>query len=115
MAKVLVKRSDKRVIEPPINSVIKNKVDCYGVQVIDLSRKGLRFRSEAQYKVGDKLKFELRSIDDSSDLSLSIGAKLINDYGTKADGKHEYGVRFFRLLYWYEMNCIHNYVYQNRD
>ena len=111
MAKVLVKRSDKRIIQPQINSVIKDKVDCHDVHIIDLSRKGLRFQSKDQYKKGDKLKFELQSIDDNSTLSLSIRAKVINDYGDAADGLHEYGVKFFRLLYWYEINCIHNYIY----
>jgi len=111
MAKVLVKRSDKRIIEPQINSVIRDKVNCHDVQIIDLSRKGLRFRSKDQYKSGDKLKFELQSVDDSSTLSLSIRAKVINSYGIDADDMYEYGVKFFRLLYWYEMNCIHNYIY----
>jgi len=111
MAKVLVRRSDKRIIDPQISSVIKNKVDCLDACIIDLSRKGLRFKSKDQYKKGDKLKFELQSVDDSSALSLSIGAKVVNDYGASADGMYEYGVRFSRLLYWYEMNCIHNYIY----
>lgn len=111
MAKVLVKRSDKRIVEPQINSVIRDKTECYDVQILDLSRKGLRFRATNQYKKGDKLKFELQSVDGSSTLSLSIRAKVINEYGSKTDGTNEYGVRFFRLLYWYEMNCIHNYIY----
>jgi len=111
MAKVLVKRSDKRIVDPQINSVVKNKIDCHDVEILDLSRKGLRFKSTAQYKRGDKLKFELQSVDDNSSLSLSIRAKVINEYASNTDSMHEYGVRFFRLLYWYEMNCIHNYIY----
>ena len=111
MAKVLVKRFDKRIIEPQINSVIKDRVDSHDVHILDLSRKGLRFRSGNRYKQGDKLKFEMQSIDDSSALSLSIKAKIINEYGSKTDGMFEYGVKFFRMLFWYEMNCIHNYIY----
>jgi hypothetical protein len=111
MSKVLVKRSDKRVVEPQINSVIKNKVECHDAQILDLSRKGLRFRSKDQFKKGDNIKFEMQSLDGDPTLSLKIGAKVINVYGSNTDGMFEYGVRFFRLLYWYEMNCIHNYVY----
>ena len=111
MAKVLVKRSDKRIVEPSINSIIKDKVKSHDVHIIDLSRKGLRFKSEDHYNIGDKLKFELQSTDSNSSLSLSIRAKVINDYGSNADGINEYGVKFFRLLYWYEINCIHNYIY----
>jgi len=114
MARVLVKRSDKRIIEPQINSIVKDKVESHDVHILDLSRKGLRFRSGDQYKKGDKLKFDLQSIDGSSALSLSIKAKIINEYGSKEDGMFEYGVKFFRLLYWYEMNCIHNYVYSQK-
>jgi len=113
MTKVLVKRSDKRITEPKIESVIRDKAKSYDVQVLDLSRKGLRFRSKDQHIKGDKLKFELRSIDDLAALSLSIKARLINDYGRNADGMYEYGVKFFRIPYWYEINCIHNYIYSH--
>jgi len=115
MAYVLVKRSDKRIVEPQINSTVKNKNECHDVQIIDLSRKGLRFRSCNQYRKGDRLKFELQSVDDNSSLALSIRAKVINEYGSKTDGMFEYGVSFFRLLYWYEMNCIHNYIYSQEN
>ncbi|MCL2152870.1 MAG: PilZ domain-containing protein [Oscillospiraceae bacterium] len=111
MSKVLVKRSDRRVVEPQVSAVIKDKIECRDAQILDLSRKGLRFRSKEQYKKGDKLKFEMQSANDDPALSLSIGARVINVYGSETDGMFEYGVRFFRLLYWYEMNCIHNYVY----
>jgi hypothetical protein len=111
MSKVLVKRSDKRIIEPQINSVIKDRIECHDAQILDLSRMGLRFRSKDQFKKGDNLKFEMQSINGDPALSLKIGAKVINVYESKTDGMFEYGVRFFRLLYWYEMNCIHNYVH----
>ena len=111
MAAVLVKRSDKRVVEPQIESVIIDKNGCHDVHISDLSRKGLRFGSNEQYKIGEKLKFKMQSTDDKADLSIIIKAKVINDYGSKADGMHEYGVTFIRFFYWYEMNCIHSYVY----
>jgi len=111
MAGVLVKRSDKRIVEPQISSVLRIKKENHEVHIIDLSRKGLRFGSKEQYKKGDKLKFLLQSTDDGSDLFLTIQAKVINVYGSKADGIYEYGVSFLRLRYWYEINCIHNYIY----
>jgi len=114
MTKVLVKRSDKRIAELQLNSVIKGRTESHGVNILDLSRKGLRFRSGDQYKKGDKLKFEMQSTDEGSSLSLTIKARIINEYGSIVDGTFEYGVKFLRLLYWYEMNCIHNYIYSQK-
>jgi len=111
MSKVLVKRSDKRIAELQINSVVRDKAESREVRVLDLSCKGLRFRSSDQFSKGDKLKFEMQSIDDDPALSLSIRGRIINEYGSIVEGTFEYGVRFLRLRYWYEMNCIHNYVY----
>jgi len=108
----MARRSDKRLSDPQVSSKIKDKESTLDVDILNLSRKGLRFRSAAQYKAGDKLRFELSSTGEKSDLSLSIKAKVVNDYGSSSEGLHEYGVRFYRLLYWYEMNCIHDYVYQ---
>jgi len=111
MAGVLVKRSDKRIVEPQINSVVRIKKENHDVQILDLSRKGLRFGSKVQYKRGDRLKFVLQSSDDNSDLCLTIKARVINNYGSRADGVFEYGVSFSRVRYWYEVNCIHDYIY----
>ena len=118
MAKVKVninnmaRRSDLRISDPHVSSKISSKERRLDVQIVNLSRRGLRFKSNTVYKLGDKLRFELNSSDENSNLSLSIRAKIINDYGSKDEGVYDYGVRFFRLLYWYEMNCIHDYVYQ---
>ena len=109
----MARRSDKRLSNPHISSKIKRKNEYIDVNIVNISRRGLRFKSGAHYKVGEKLKFEMSSSDGVSDLSLSIRAKIVNDYGNKEEGVNEYGVRFFRLLYWYEMNCIHDYVYQS--
>ena len=115
MSKILIngmaRRADRRLADPPVDSVIRTKDNHHDVGIINLSRRGLRFRSKNRYKAGDKLWFELRSSDANSELSLSIRGKIVNEYGGESDSLHEYGVRFFRLLYWYEMNCIHNYVY----
>jgi hypothetical protein len=106
------RRADKRLADPPVSSKVQfSKERFLDVDIINLSRRGLRFRSASKRAIGDKLLFELHSTDKNASLSLSIRAKVINDYGSKAEGQHEYGVRFYRLLYWYEMNCIHDYVY----
>ena len=111
MTRVLVKRSDKRIKEPQITSIIRDKAEAHDIHVLDLSRKGLRFSTKDQHEKGEKLKFELQGIDVKSALSLNIKAKVINDYGRNKEGLYEYGVKFFRLQYWYEINCIHNYIY----
>ena len=106
------RRADKRLSDPPVTSKVQQSSESFlDVDIINLSRKGLRFRSSTRYKTGDKLRFELSSIDKAASLSLSIRATVVNDYGSITEGQYEYGVMFFRLLYWYEMNCIHDYVY----
>lgn len=107
----MARRSDKRLSNPEITSKIKRKDTLIDVDIINISRRGLRFKSGSEFKVGEKLKFELGSIGGDSNLSLRIKAKVVNNYGNKTEGVYEYGVRFIRLLYWYEMNRIHDYVY----
>jgi len=114
MTSVLVKRADRRIAEPPLTSVIKVRNERHDAQIIDLCRKGLRFKSETQYRNGDTLKFGLQNVEDSPPLSLSIKAKVINSYGRDDEGLYEYGVKFTKLSYWYEINCIHNYIYSNQ-
>ena len=111
MIDMLARRSDKRIDDPRIISVIRNKELSHDADIVNISRKGLRFRSNGQFYKGDKLRFDLKSVDSDAALSLSIKAKVINDYGKTNEHTFEYGVRFLRLQYWYEMNCIHDYVY----
>ena len=107
----MIARSDKRLyFKPSIHAVIKNEEKSTDVLLINISRTGLGFQSEGQYKKGDKLLFELKS-DDNNLLPKRIKAKVINEYGSTEDGRYEYGVKFFRIAYWYEKNCIHTYVY----
>ena len=108
----MARRSDKRLTNPSVVSKIQKKELSLDAAIVNLSRRGLRFKSSTEYKKGEKIMFELNSNDQTSNLSLTIKAKIVNDYGPNRDGVHEYGVKFSRTLYWYEMNCIHNYVYQ---
>jgi len=98
-------------MNPHLAAVMKSKEQSFDVTIIDISRNGLRFRSKNQFDKGDKLMFELNSDDSTKDLSISIKAKLVNVYGDQPEGFYDYGVKFLRFHYWYEMNRIHDYVY----
>jgi len=111
---MLSRRADKRIsFEPPINAVIKAKDQIVDAVLTDISRSGLRFHSKEQYKKGNKVLFEIQS-DDKVDLPGKIKATIRNEYGNTEDGRYIYGVRFFRVSYWYERNRIHAYVYSER-
>ena len=104
-------RADKRVyFRPPISAVIKGKEQSDEVVITDISRSGLRFNSNEQYKEGDRFLIEIHK-DDKNDLPHHIKAIVINKYGNVQDGRYAYGVRFNRIAYWYERNRIHDFVY----
>jgi len=108
------RRADKRANNPPVSSVVKNKDSSHEVVVVNISRKGLRFRSGVQYKIGDKLNFGFSRGDEENEevfLSMNIKGKILNEYAPKDDDTFEYGVKFSSLLNWYEMNLIHEFVY----
>jgi len=107
----MARRSDKRASNPPIKAIIEGKDQGHDVYVLDISRKGLRFSSSDQYQIGDKLTFGFSKGDSDISLSLSIKGKVVNDYGPGTGDMYEYGVKFSSLLHWYEMNCIHDFVY----
>jgi len=108
------KRADRRLFfESPMNAVIKIKDKCDDALITNLSCTGLCFDSKEQYKKGDKVTIELQ-VGDTTDLPRSIKAKILNEYKKTEDDKHSYGVRFFRLSYWYERNRIHSYIYAKK-
>jgi len=107
-------RSDKRLyFKPTIAAVIRNGNKTDKVTLTNISRTGLGFQTEELYYKGDKLLIELKR-DEKNLLPKKIKAKVINEYGLTEYGQREYGVRFFRISYWYEKNCIHNYVYSQQ-
>jgi len=105
------KRADKRLNNPPVSSVIKDKDNSYHVDILNISRRGLRFRSSVQHTKGDKILFGFSKGDDELSLSMNIRGKIVNDYPSKIENAYEYGVKFSSLLHWYEMSLIHNFVY----
>jgi len=108
-------RSDKRLcFRPSIQAVIRNGDRTDNVVLTNISRTGLGFQTEELYYKGDKLLIELKR-DEKNLLPRKIKAKVINEYGVTENGWKEYGVRFFRISYWYEKNCIHSYVYSEQS
>jgi len=105
------RRTDRRVVNPKLESVVRISDQCLTVKIVDICRKGLRFRSKARYEKGDRLRIELKSSDSAADLSISIRAKIINEYENTTDNTYDYGVRFSRILNWYEMYRIHDFIY----
>jgi len=109
----MVRRSDKRVDHPQIESRVNCGKKCHDVEILNISRVGLRFRSSEKYKKGEKLLFELRGCKLNANLSIKIKGRVINEYNSKAEGEYEYGVKFIPLMQWNEMHIIHNFVHEN--
>ena len=108
-------RSDKRLyFKPPIKAVLRVGEKTSEVFLTDISRSGLGFQTEELYKKGDKLLFELER-DEKNLLPQKIKAAVVNEYRKVEDDRNAYGVRFFRVSYWYEKNRIHNYVYSQQS
>jgi len=105
------RRTDRRVVNPQLESVVRVSDQCLAVKIVDICRKGLRFKSKERYKPGAKLRFELESSNPAADLSLIIRGKVLYEYENAADNTYEYGVRFSRILNWYEMYRIHDFIY----
>ena len=106
------RRSDKRVDHPKIESTVNRGRESHSVEILNISRVGLRFRSKEKHNKGDKLLFELRGLKLNANLSIKIKGKVINDYGSDDNDLHEYGVKFIRFMHWNEMHIIHNFVYE---
>ena len=107
----MARRSDKRVDHPKLEAVVKSKGKSHKVEVLNICRVGLRFRSDKPYKKNVKLHFELRSSSVNSNLAIRIKGRIVNEYVSRVKEAHEYGVRFLPFLQWYEKNIIHNYVH----
>jgi len=109
----VARRADKRIADPKVASEAKVKKTPHNIEILNISRGGLRFKSNEEFEKNDVLWFDLRSTDAHTDLSLSIRGKVVNLYGKNETDSYEYGVKFFHILHWYEMNCIHNFVHGN--
>ena len=107
----MARRSDERLYKPQIESVEGNKNDYYNVEILDISRVGLRFRSEKPYEKGGKVLLKLHGSDSEVDISVTVKGTIINAYTSGVEGAFEYGVKFNAIFQWHEMNLIHNFVH----
>ena len=112
---VISKRSNTRLSYPKLSTVARNKEQSRDVELINISSHGLRFKSTANFKLGDKLWFDIRSNEEKPLLSLCIKGQIINDYTNTGDIMHDYGVQFYRLRYLNEIERIHSYVHKNKN
>ena len=111
MLGVISKRSFTRLSYPKLSTVARNKEQSQDIELMNISSHGLRFKSKALFKPGDKLWFDIKSNEETPMLSLSIKGQIINDYTNTGDIFHDYGVRFYRLRYLNEIERIHTYVH----
>jgi len=114
MLGIISKRSNTRLSHPELSTVARNKIQNENIELLNISSHGLRFKSTALFKVGDKLWFDIKSNEEKPSLSLSIKGQIINDYTNTGDTMRDYGVQFYRLRYLNEIERIHTYVHKNK-
>jgi len=110
----MARRSDERLSYPQIESAAGIDKPNHNVTIIDISRVGLRFRSDKRYARGEKILLKLQSSDAEMKLSVSIKGEIVNAYTCKIENAYEYGVKFARVFQWHEMNMIHSFVHLSK-
>jgi len=105
------RRSDRRVDNPNMAAVVRCEEKSTPVEIQNISRVGLRFRSAEKHNKGDKLLFELRCCELNDNVPVTLKGKVKNEYPSGNPDTHEYGIKFCRPAQWHDMNIIHNYVY----
>ena len=105
------RRSDKRVENPQMSATVSFEEKSHSAEVKNISRVGLRFKTTVEFKMGDKLQFELRCCELNDNVPVTLKGKVVNIYANEAPDAHEYGVKFCRPAQWHDMNMIHNFVY----
>jgi len=111
MLGIVSRRADTRLSGPKLSVVIRSKERSHDAEVVNISSRGLRFKSETLHEIGEKLWFDLKSTDEKHPLSLSIKGKIVNDYVSSDDNQCSYGVKFNRFRYMNEIEQLHTYVY----
>ena len=109
------KRADTRLTKPNLTVDVRKKKQKKEAELLNISSHGLRFKTSADYKIGEKLWFDIQSNDEKSLPSLSIKGKIINIYESGDENLHEYGVSFFRFRFMNEIEHIHYYVHTHVD
>ena len=109
------KRADTRLSAPDLIADVRGKKQKKEALLINISSHGLRFKTDTEYKIGEKLWFDIKSKEEKPKLSVSIKGKIINNYGSSEDGLNEYGVSFYRFRFMNEIEHIHYYVHTHVD
>jgi len=112
MIGVISKRANTRLSYPRLDTVVRCKEKCNSVELVNISSHGLRFYSKSRYKVGEKLWFDIKNIDEDPSLNISIKGCIINDYTNVGDTTYDYGVQFYRFRYMNEIEQVHLYVHK---
>ena len=105
------KRADTRLSQPDMKAVVRCKKQKQDALLLNISSYGVRFKTEAVYKTGEKLWFDITSNDEKPLLSVSIKGKIINDYGRSNDNLNDYGAKFYSFRFINERESIHHYVH----
>ena len=111
MLGIISRRADTRLAGPKLSAVIRSKDKSHDAEVVNISSRGLRFKSGSLHEIGEKLWFDIQSTDEEHPLSLSIKGKIVNDYVNSEDNQCSYGVKFHTFRYMNEIEQLHNYVY----
>ena len=111
MLGIVSRRADTRLSGPKLSAIIRTKDQSHNAEVVNISSRGLRFKSETLHEVGEKLWFDIQSTDDTHPLKLSIKGKIVNDYVSSEDKQCSYGVKFNKFRYMNEIEQLHTYVY----
>ena len=111
MLGIVSRRADTRLSGPKLSAVVRTKEQSHNAEVVNISSRGLRFKSETLHEVGETLWFDIQSTDDAHPLKLSIKGKIVNDYVSIEENQCSYGVKFRKFRYMNEIEQLHTYVY----
>jgi len=111
MLGIVSRRADTRLSGPKLSAVVRGNERSHEAEVVNISSHGIRFKSETLYEIGDKLWFDIQSIEEKHPLKVSIKGKIVNDYVSVGDNHFSYGVKFSRFRFLNEIEQLHEYVY----
>jgi len=100
MSGVMVAGMERRLAErfeyPEVHSQIKHGAKWHGVRVLNISKTGLRFRSDIPYKKGLSLVFGFVRHDAKAEAAVKVDGMILKEYVSRpSDGYgYEYGVKF---------------------
>jgi len=98
MSGVMVAGMERRLAErydsPEVQSKVESGTKWHEVRVLNISKTGLRFRSDVQYKKGLSFVFGLVRHDAKADAAVKVDGMILNEYVSRPGEGYEYGVKF---------------------